>query len=187
MSGGRRMSFLQFSMFNFQISIQTPAALLDPIIILFLVLNTLVIGGLIFLGGLVKVLTFGRARHAFVNGLSWIAERWVQGNDLLFDTLLSTRWQVEGFEGLSPDGRYLMICHPISWLDIFAVLRGIRSGGAPFIRFFIKHQLFWFPIVGQACAALDFPFMRRYTPEYLKQHPEKRGRDLETTRKACQR
>jgi 1-acyl-sn-glycerol-3-phosphate acyltransferase len=29
--------------------------------------------------------------------------------------------------------------------------------------------------------------MRRYSQEYLKQHPEKRGRDLETTRKACRR
>ena len=29
--------------------------------------------------------------------------------------------------------------------------------------------------------------MRRYTPEYLEKHPEKRGRDLETTRRACQR
>ena len=29
--------------------------------------------------------------------------------------------------------------------------------------------------------------MRRYSPEYLKAHPEKRGKDLETTRRACQR
>jgi len=27
----------------------------------------------------------------------------------------------------------------------------------------------------------------RYTPEYLEKHPEKRGTDLATTRKACQR
>jgi 1-acyl-sn-glycerol-3-phosphate acyltransferase len=29
--------------------------------------------------------------------------------------------------------------------------------------------------------------MRRYTPDYLARHPEKRGTDLATTRKACQR
>jgi hypothetical protein len=28
--------------------------------------------------------------------------------------------------------------------------------------------------------------MRRYSPEYLAKHPEKRGRDLETTRRAVQ-
>ena len=51
----------------------------------------------------------------------------------------------------------------------------------------VKHQLVWFPIVGQASQALEFPFMKRYTPDYLAKHPEKRGRDLETTRRACQR
>ena len=29
--------------------------------------------------------------------------------------------------------------------------------------------------------------MQRYSPEYLARHPEKRGRDLETTRIACER
>lgn len=29
--------------------------------------------------------------------------------------------------------------------------------------------------------------MRRYLPEYLEKHPEKRGRDLETAHRACQR
>lgn len=158
-----------------------------PVISLLLLLTTLVVGTLVFLGGLVKLLTFGRARHGVVNVLSWIAMRWVQWNDLIFDSLLSTKWHIDGFDGLRPDGRYLIICNHITWVDIFAVLRAIRSGGAPFIRFFIKHQLAWFPVVGQACAALDFPFMRRYTPAYLEHHPEKRGHDLDTTRKACQR
>jgi 1-acyl-sn-glycerol-3-phosphate acyltransferase len=156
-------------------------------IILLLAFNVSLWGTLVLLGGLVKLFTFGRARRRVILGLSWMAERWVQGNDEIFDWLLSTEWRIEGFDGLRPDGRYLFICNHISWLDIFAVLRAIRSGHAPFIRFFLKHRLFWFPIVGQACAALEFPFMRRYTPEYLKQHPEKRGRDLETTRKACER
>ena len=157
------------------------------VIALLLLLNTALWGSLILLGGLVKLLTFGRARHRVIRILAWLGSRWVQGNDQIFDWLLSTEWRMEGFDGLRADGRYLIICNHITWVDIFAVLRAVRSAGAPFIRFFLKHRLFWFPIVGQACAALDFPFMRRYTPEYLKQHPEKRGRDLETTRKACQR
>lgn len=157
------------------------------LIALLLLLNTALWGTLVLLGGLVKLLTFGRVRHRVINVLSWMGLRWVQGNDQIFDWLLSTEWRIEGFDRLRPDGRYLMICNHITWVDIFAVLRAIRLGGAQFIRFFLKHRLLWFPIVGQACAALEFPFMRRYTPEYLKQHPEKRGRDLETTRKACQR
>ena len=157
------------------------------VIILLLVLNTILWGSLVFLGGLVKLFTFGRGRRRVILTLSWFADRWVQFNDWTFDTFLDTEWRVEGFDGLRSDGRYLMICNHVCWVDIFAVLRGMRSGNAPFIRFFLKSGLLWFPIVGQACAALEFPFMRRYTPEYLKRHPEKRGRDLATTRKACER
>jgi 1-acyl-sn-glycerol-3-phosphate acyltransferase len=156
------------------------------VLILLLPINLAIWGTLILLGGVVKLLTFGELRHKVILVLAWMGERWVQGNDLIFDAVLSTRWTIEGFDGLNRDGHYLLISNHISWVDIFAVLRAVR-GRAPFVRFFLKHTLFWFPIVGQACWALEFPFMRRYTPEYLKQHPEKRGRDLETTRKACRR
>jgi len=51
----------------------------------------------------------------------------------------------------------------------------------------MKRQLIWFPIVGQACWAMDFPLMHRYPAEYVARHPEKRGKDLETTKIACRR
>lgn len=160
-----------------------PRALLLAVL---LPLNLVLWGTLVCLGGLVKLLTFGRARQEVILGLAWLGERWVQCNDALFDAVLSTEWRIEGFDDLRRDAHYLIISNHISWVDIFAVLRAVR-GRAPFVRFFLKHTLVWFPIVGQAAWALEFPFMRRYTPEYLKQHPEKRGRDLETTRKACER
>jgi 1-acyl-sn-glycerol-3-phosphate acyltransferase len=43
------------------------------------------------------------------------------------------------------------------------------------------------PVMGLAWWALDFPFMKRYSKAYLARHPEKRGKDLETTRRACAR
>ena len=156
------------------------------IIVLCLVLNTAFWGTLVFLGGIPKLFTFGRIKGKFIAAMVWLGERWVQGNDQIFDWLLDTEWRIEGFEGLRRDGHYLVISNHVSWVDIFAVFRALH-GKAPFIRFFLKHILIWFPIAGQACWALEFPFMRRYSPEYLKQHPEKRGRDLETTRRACRR
>lgn len=157
------------------------------VIILLLPFNLIVWGTLILLGGSVKLFTSGGARHRVIRVLSWMGERWVQGNDQIFDWLLSIEWRIEGFEALRPDARYLVISNHVSWVDIFAILRAVRIARAPFVRFFLKQILIWFPIAGQACAALEFPFMRRYTPEYLEQHPEKRGRDLETTREACRR
>jgi 1-acyl-sn-glycerol-3-phosphate acyltransferase len=41
--------------------------------------------------------------------------------------------------------------------------------------------------MGVAWWALDFPFMKRYSKEFLAKHPEMRGKDTETTRKACER
>jgi 1-acyl-sn-glycerol-3-phosphate acyltransferase len=41
------------------------------------------------------------------------------------------------------------------------------------------------PFMGLAWWALDFPFMRRHSPAYLKKHPEMRERDQEATRRAC--
>jgi 1-acyl-sn-glycerol-3-phosphate acyltransferase len=57
----------------------------------------------------------------------------------------------------------------------------------PFLRFFLKQELIWVPLLGLAWWALDFPFMKRYSPAYLAKHPEKRGVDVMTTRKACQK
>ena len=179
-----RQRLFQFSIFNFQFKLApvVRAAVIIPL----LILNISFWGSLVFLGGIVKLLTFGEARHKVILALAWLGERWVQGNNQIFDWFLDTQWRIEGFDGLRRDGHYLVVSNHGSWIDIFAAFRALHAR-TPLIRFFLKHTLMWFPIVGQAAWALEFPFMRRYSPEYLAQHPEKRGRDLETTRRACQR
>lgn len=156
-------------------------------IIILLTVNVVLIGVPVLLGGVVKLFTFGtepRRRLRLV--LARLAERWVAGNNRIFDWFLTTKWDVEGIDALDSDGHYLIISNHVSWIDIFALYRVFHRKAA-FIRFFLKHVLIWSPIVGQACWALEFPFMRRYTAEYLAKHPEKRGQDLETTRIACRR
>ena len=155
--------------------------------IILLLLNLTFWGTLVFLGGLVKLLMPTKpSRTRAVRGLAWLAEHWVGGNDAIFDLMLPTQWDISGIEGTKYEGRYLIISNHISWVDIFALFRAFH-GHTAFIRFFLKHQLIWSPIVGQACAALEFPFMHRYSPEYLEKHPEKRGKDLETARRLCRR
>jgi len=156
------------------------------LILVCLILNLSLWGTLVLLGGLVKLFTFGEARRRMILGLSRLAERWVGGNDRIFDAFLDTKYDIEGVAGLDRDGHYLVISNHISWIDIFVLFRALH-GKVAFLRFFLKQVLIWFPIAGQACWALEFPFMRRYSPEYLKHHPEKRGRDLETTKKFCRR
>lgn len=151
-----------------------------------LFLNLALWGTLVLAGGLVKLLTFGELRRRVIRLLPKLGDQWGAWNDRIFDTFLRTRWEIEGLDDLRPDQHYLVISNHVSWIDIFAVVRAFHDR-APFIRFFLKHTLAWMPFVGQACWALGFPFMRRYSAEYLKHHPEKRGRDLETTRIACRR
>jgi 1-acyl-sn-glycerol-3-phosphate acyltransferase len=154
--------------------------------------NLLLWGTPIILVGIVKFAVQmtaprSRMRTRVILALAWMAERWVRGNDRIFDRMLPTRWDIAGIgDDVRPDGHYLIISNHVSWVDIFVLFRAFHRR-APFIRFFLKHQLIWAPIVGQGCWALEFPFMHRYSPEYLKAHPEKRGKDLETTRRACQR
>jgi len=65
------------------------------------------------------------------------------------------------------------------------VLQHLLNRRIPLLKFFIKQQLIWVPVMGLAWWALDFPFMRRHTEDFLKKHPEMRGKDQETTRRAC--
>ncbi len=158
---------------------------LATIVLLFF--NLLFWGTLVVLGGLVKLcMPTKPSRTRIVRLLAWLAEHWVGGNDAIFDLLLPTKWDISGIDDVRYEGRYLIISNHISWVDIFALFRLFHDRTA-FIRFFLKSQLIWFPIAGQACAALEFPFMHRYTPEYLAKHPEKRGKDLETSRRLCRR
>lgn len=155
--------------------------------IILLLCNMFLWGTLILLGGLVKlVMPTKPSRTRMVLALAWLAEHWVAGNDAIFDLMLPTKWDISGIDDVRRDGHYLLMSNHISWVDIFALFRAFHRQTA-FIRFFLKHQLIWSPIVGQACAALEFPFMHRYSPEYLAKHPEKRGKDLETARRLCRR
>ncbi len=155
--------------------------------ILLLVLNTAFWGTLVLLGGLVKVMVPKReSRRNLRMFVAELGDRWAGANNTIFERMLTTRWEVSGLEGLRLDAHYLILSNHLSSVDILVLFR-IFHRRAPFIRFFLKRQLIWFPIVGLACWAMDFPFMRRYTAEYLERHPERRGRDLETTRIACRR
>lgn len=114
------------------------------------------------------------------------AETWVKVNTLILAVLQRIEWDVKGLEGVSPEGWYLVTCNHQSWTDIL-VLQRTFSKKAPFLKFFLKQELIWVPLIGIAWWALDFPFMKRFSKEFLAKHPEMKGKDMETTRKACEK
>jgi 1-acyl-sn-glycerol-3-phosphate acyltransferase len=115
-----------------------------------------------------------------------LAEGWIGTNNALFRAMGSLPLDVRGLEGLSIREWYLVVSNHQSWVDIL-VLQAVFNRRIPFLKFFLKQQLIWVPFLGLAWWALDFPFMRRHSPEYLEKHPEKRGEDLDVTRRACEK
>jgi 1-acyl-sn-glycerol-3-phosphate acyltransferase len=116
----------------------------------------------------------------------WLAEAWIRCNGAIFQLMGVLRLTVDGGEGLDPRQWYLVLSNHRSWVDILVLQRAF-NGRIPFLKFFLKQELIWVPLLGLAWWALDFPFMRRHSASYLQKHPEARGEDLEATRKACER
>jgi 1-acyl-sn-glycerol-3-phosphate acyltransferase len=96
------------------------------------------------------------------------------------------QWDIRGLEGLSMNEWYLVISNHQTWVDI-VVLQKVFNYRIPFLKFFLKKELIWIPLLGVAWWALDFPFMKRYTASFLKKHPHLKGKDIEITRKACEK
>ena len=118
--------------------------------------------------------------------LSILATGWVGTNTINQRLFSKTSLIVEGLQKLSLEKKYLVLANHQSWVDIL-VLQRIFHRKIPFLKFFLKKELIWFPILGQAWWALDFPFMKRYSKQFLKKRPHLKGKDLEITRKACEK
>ncbi|MDM7861443.1 acyltransferase [Alteromonas sp. ASW11-36] len=87
---------------------------------------------------------------------------------------------------LSTEHWYLIMANHISYLDIILMIQ-FAHGRIPPPKFFLKKELIWMPFVGLGAWALDMPFMRRYSQAFVAKHPHLRGKDIETTRKSCEK
>ncbi|GHA72279.1 acyltransferase [Cognatilysobacter bugurensis] len=141
---------------------------------------------LLIVSMLKAVLPSDRLRKASNPVLTGLAESWIGVNSWAVDRFTGTRVDVEMDASLRMDGHYLMLANHQSWVDI-VVLQKVFNRRIPFMRFFLKRQLIWVPLLGVAWWALDFPFMGRHTPKQIARRPELAGRDIETTRRACEK
>ncbi|WP_149193061.1 acyltransferase [Luteimonas suaedae] len=132
------------------------------------------------------LLPFGRLRKISNPVLTGLAESWIGVNSWMLDRFLRTRVHVQEDVALQKDGHYLVLANHQSWVDI-VVLQKVFNRRIPLLRFFLKRQLFWVPLLGLAWWALDFPFMGRHTPKQIARRPELAGRDVEATRRACEK
>lgn len=156
-------------------------------IILLLLLNTLILIGPLLLIALLKLVLPGkRLRNLCSRGVMWVAETWAELDKLIFALLTPTVWDIRGGAGLRRDRSYLVVSNHQSWVDIPALVQAFNRK-TPYFKFFLKRELIWVPFLGLAFWALDYPFMKRYSKAYLAKHPHMQGKDLEITKRACER
>lgn len=163
------------------------APLRGALALVLLALNTLVCGPVLLAFAVLKLLLpFRPVRRVIDPLLNGIATVWIAGNNGWIRLTQRVRWDVQGESHLRAQGWYLVTCNHQSWVDIL-VLQKVLSRRIPLLKFFLKQQLIYVPLIGLCWWALDFPFMRRHSPAVLKKHPELREQDREATRKACEK
>lgn len=140
----------------------------------------------VFILSFFKLIPVAAWRKLITHLLDACATGWIGVNNLNQRLTSTTRWHVNGLSGLSAQDWYLVIANHQSWVDIL-VLQRVFNRRIPFLKFFLKQQLIWVPLLGLAWWALDFPFMRRYSKAFLAKHPHLKGKDMETTRRACEK
>lgn len=133
-----------------------------------------------------KLIPFKPWQTLISHPLDGCATAWISVNNFNQRMTSSTTWEVSGLSTLKTQDWYLVISNHQSWVDIL-VLQRVFNRKIPFLKFFLKKELIWVPFLGIAWWALDFPFMRRYGKSFLAKNPHLKGKDLETTRKACEK
>jgi 1-acyl-sn-glycerol-3-phosphate acyltransferase len=152
---------------------------------LVLAVNTLVWCLMLFVLALCKALLPFQAVLARLDPLiNAIASAWTRCNRAWMRFAHRTEWSVEGVESLRYNDWYLVNCNHQSWVDIF-VLQDALNGRIPVLKFFLKAELIYVPVIGLAWWALDFPFMKRHSRQALRKNPDLRNDDRDSARKAC--
>ncbi|AAN53432.2 acyltransferase [Shewanella oneidensis MR-1] len=164
-----------------------PGPVLFMLSLSLLIINTALWGSLVCLGGLVKMLmpvqSARNAVTALMNRFMWA---WATCNGGILYLIAKIEWDVEGLESLNQNSWYLLISNHLSGFDIAAQTYLLRNH-IPMLKFFLKKELIYVPIMGLGCWALDMPFMDRTSPAKLKKNPKLKGKDLATTRRACEK
>ncbi|AWB68780.1 acyltransferase [Saccharobesus litoralis] len=163
-----------------------PCFIIRPIITLLLSLNLVYWGSLIILGGVIKLLLPSQLKFKWSRVLESFMHAWAYINMLVIRCFNPIEFDVQGIEHLNTRNWYLLLANHQSWFDIM-LISYLCINKMPAGRYFLKRELLKIPFIGLAAWALDMPLMQRYSKQYLSKYPEKRGCDIATTQKACEK
>lgn len=163
-----------------------PGKLRGSLIFLLVCTNTLFLCFPLYLFAFFRFVSPDTFKPALSRGVNKAAECWISINNLIFDQFQHLEIHIDQMPDLDYNNWYLVVCNHQTWMDI-PILQRIFNRRIPVLKFFIKEQLLWVPLLGIAWWALDFPIMKRYSREFLAKNPHLSGKDLETTRKSCEK
>ena len=164
-----------------------PAPLKGVLVVLLILLNTLIFLPFLLLFAIIKlIIPVKLVRTLCTRMVNLIAWYWIGFNNTLADLFHKIEWDVRGARELSKKHWYFVTCNHQSWTDITAIQYALNNK-IPLLKFFLKKELIWVPLLGVAWWGLDFPFMHRHTKEQIARRPELKGKDIEATRKACEK
>lgn len=150
---------------------------------LFIAITALVLGFLVWL--IPRRTQFSRTAQHYFGIVPWT---WYTLNFAILQLTTAGKWHFNGDkQALSPKQWYLLLSNHQSWMDILVIGCLFRNCTPP-LKFFIKKELLWqLPIAGLAGYFMGFPYMSRHSKAEIQRNPALKGKDIETTRKACKR
>lgn len=132
-------------------------------------------------------LTFKNNFKFWNKPIVFISEQWIRNNNLFFKIFTPTKFTMNGDFSFDKKGNYILIANHQSWVDILAMQYMGAKKQLPFMRFFIKKELLFVPFAGFVWWVLDYPLLNRYSKEYLEKFPKKKGEDIKSMIKACEK
>ena len=155
---------------------------------LFLVVNTLICCVPIYLLAVPRALIpIAGISVPIGAAMTRVIDAWVAGNRYMLKALDITRIRDSTplSEPLDRDRWYVVISNHQGWSDIL-ILQDTFLARIPPLKFFVKQELIWIPLLGIAMWLLGFPYVRRYSREAIAKDPALRRHDQEATRRACE-
>jgi len=143
--------------------------------LLFITANLLFWAGPLFVLGLVKLFVPG-LRDGSERAMAAIYRVAVRVDDWWLRAVIGIRWSPPDL-GLDPERSYLVLSNHVSWSDIL-LIQSVIVGEGPLLKFLVKRELVWIPILGLIFWAFDFPVLRRRSRSG-GDDDERRRRDLE--------
>ena len=100
--------------------------------------------------------------------------------------LHNLKWEFDIPDGVDTNSWYIAISNHQSWADIF-ILLAAGHNKIPLLKFFMKKELKWIPIIYLVHKTVDMPFLNRHTQAQVKSNPGLKKLDYENAKKAAKR